>query len=64
MGSSNKLVVVNYIDIQVAVPRQEFPGLMLSCLGTATTMYMYMYKYNVYMYECTCMNYTYMYTCF
>ena len=33
VGSSNKLVVVNYIDIQLQCPDRS----MLSCLGTATT---------------------------
>ena len=45
MGSSNKLVVVNYIDIQqISCSAQTgaafaLAGLMLSFLGTATTMY-------------------------
>ena len=49
MGSSNKLVVVNYIDIQqISCSAQTgaafaLAGLMLSFLGTATTMYMYVY---------------------
>ena len=54
MGSSKKLVVVNYIDIQqISCSAQTgaaftLAGLMLSCLGTATTMYsvlVYMYMY-------------------